>query len=189
MRHRLRRGRRVRDGRAVKLTIPTTRQPRRALCTRAACRASIIPIATGSRWCARTSSSQRRGTKAITAGQKVGEVRAQIGAGKVAFVDQHGSGTFGVFLDQWLAFGFPAHLQYDSAADLAVRTASVAATGPDAGIDMAAATLVISLGPTFSTGAMPASRYNSPSPMRAPSCRTRRFIYIGTPVADRTQRR
>jgi molybdopterin-containing oxidoreductase family iron-sulfur binding subunit len=114
--------------------------------------------------------------------QKLGEVRSSGGAANVAFIDEHGSGSFGSFLDQWLgAFGFPAHLQYDSAADLAVRAANAAAYGvamPT--IDMAAATLVISIGADFLDGR------DAGVPMqlafadaRAKLQNAPRFIYIG----------
>ncbi|MBK6488533.1 MAG: 4Fe-4S dicluster domain-containing protein [Gemmatimonadetes bacterium] len=177
----------VRDGRAVKLEgNPDHPVNRGALCARG--QASLQGLYNPDRY---RQPMVREGGKLVPTTwdkaipllvQKVGEVRAQGGAGKVAFVDQHGSGTFGVFLDQWLgAFGFPAHLQYDSAADLAVRTANVAAYGvPMPGIDMAAATLVISLGADFLDGR------DAGVPMqlafadaRAKLQNAPRFIYIG----------
>ncbi|HPV77939.1 MAG TPA: molybdopterin-dependent oxidoreductase, partial [Gemmatimonadaceae bacterium] len=114
--------------------------------------------------------------------QKVGEVRSKGGAGNVVFIDQHQSGSFGVFLDQWLgAFGFPAHDQYDSGADLAVRAANTMAYGvamPT--LDMSAASLVISLGADFLDGrdaAVPMQLAFADA--RAKLQNAPRFIYIG----------
>ncbi len=114
--------------------------------------------------------------------QKVGEVRSKGGAGNVVFIDQHQSGSFGVFLDQWLgAFGFPAHDQYDSGADLAVRAANTMAYGvamPT--LEMSAASLVISLGADFLDGrdaAVPMQLAFADA--RAKLQNAPRFIYIG----------
>src|SRR4051794_40519791 len=50
--------------------------------------------------------------------QKLGETRSRGQAGGAVFVNQHESGSFPAFLDQWLAgFGMPAHLSVDTEID------------------------------------------------------------------------
>ena len=57
--------------------------------------------------------------------QKIGEVKSRTQASNVVFVNQHESGTFPGFLDQWLsAQGMPAHLSVDSAAPMATIAAN-----------------------------------------------------------------
>ncbi len=114
--------------------------------------------------------------------QKVGETRSKGQGQNVVFVDAYASGSFGVFLDQWLgAFGFPAHVQYDSGADLAVRAANALAYGVAMpGIDMSAASLVISLGADFLDGrdaAVPMQLAFADA--RAKLQHGPRFVYVG----------
>ncbi|MEP7381512.1 MAG: molybdopterin-dependent oxidoreductase [Gemmatimonadota bacterium] len=177
----------VRDGRAIKLEgNPEHPVNHGALCARG--QAALQGLYNPDRY---RSPMVREGGKLVATtwekaipllSQKIGEVRSTGRAGNVAFIDQHASGSFGAFLDQWLgAFGFPAHHQYDSSADLAVRAANSAAYGVAMpGIDMAAATLVISLGADFLDGR------DAGVPMqltfadaRAKLQHAPRFIYIG----------
>ena len=177
----------VRDGRAIKLEgNPDHPVNRGALCARG--QASLQGLYNPDRY---RSPMVREGGKLVPTtwakaipmlSQKIGEVRSTGRAGNVAFIDQHGSGSFGAFLDQWLgAFGFPAHHQYDSAADLAQRAANSAAYGVAMpGIDMAAATLVVSIGADFLDGR------DAGVPMqlafadaRAKLQNAPRFIYVG----------
>ena len=114
--------------------------------------------------------------------QKIGEVRSAGRATNVVFVDQHASGSFGVFLDSWLgAFGFPAHHQYDSDADLAVRAANTIAYGvamPT--LDFAAAQLVISIGADFLDGRGAGVPHQlSFADARAKLQNGPRFVYVG----------
>ena len=114
--------------------------------------------------------------------QKLGAVRSTGGAANVVFIDQHASGSFGLFLDQWLgAFGAPAHYQYDSTADLSVRGANTVAYGvPMPGVDMSAATLVISLGADFLDGrdaGVPMQLTYADA--RAKLQNAPRFVYVG----------
>ncbi|MGH7690927.1 MAG: molybdopterin-dependent oxidoreductase, partial [Gemmatimonadaceae bacterium] len=57
--------------------------------------------------------------------QKLGEVRSRKTAGDAVFLNQHESGSFPEFLDQWLAaFGMKPHLSVDFEADQAVLEAN-----------------------------------------------------------------
>ncbi|HEX3139381.1 MAG TPA: twin-arginine translocation signal domain-containing protein, partial [Rhizobacter sp.] len=63
-------------------------------------------------------------------GQKIGEVKSKGQAANVVFINQHESGTFPGFLDQWLsAQGMPAHLSVDSLAPMATIAANQKAYG------------------------------------------------------------
>ncbi|MFN9309042.1 molybdopterin-dependent oxidoreductase, partial [Gemmatimonas sp.] len=86
--------------------------------------------------------------------QKLGEVKSKGQAGNVVFINQHESGTFPGFLDQWLsANGMPAHLSVDSTAPVATIAANQKAYGaawPQ--LDFSAAKLVVSFGADFLDG-------------------------------------
>ncbi|WP_396207977.1 molybdopterin-dependent oxidoreductase, partial [Gemmatimonas sp.] len=86
--------------------------------------------------------------------QKIGEVKSKGQAGNVVFVNQHESGTFPGFLDQWLsANGMPNHLSVDSTAPVATIAANQKAYGaawPQ--LDFGAAKLVVSFGADFLDG-------------------------------------
>ncbi|MEP6766404.1 MAG: molybdopterin-dependent oxidoreductase, partial [Gemmatimonadaceae bacterium] len=86
--------------------------------------------------------------------QKMGEVKSRGGAGNVAFINQHQSGTFPGFVDAWLsAQGMPAHYSYDSGAPLAAIAANQKAYGAEwPQIDFSAAKLVLSFGADFLDG-------------------------------------
>ncbi|MBL0940157.1 MAG: 4Fe-4S dicluster domain-containing protein [Gemmatimonadaceae bacterium] len=86
--------------------------------------------------------------------QKIGEVKSKGTAGNVVFLNQHESGTFPGFLDQWLsANSMPNHLSVDSMAPVATIAANVKAYGvawPQ--LDFEAAKLVVSFGADFIDG-------------------------------------
>lgn len=86
--------------------------------------------------------------------QKLGEVKSKGLSGSVVFVNQHETGTFPGFLDQWLAAqGMPAHLSVDSRAPHAAIAANQKAYGvawPK--LDFGAARLVVSFGADFLDG-------------------------------------
>ena len=86
--------------------------------------------------------------------QKIGEVKSKGQAGNVVFINQHESGTFPGFLDQWLsANGMPNHLSVDSTAPVAIIAANqkaYGATWPQ--LDFGAAKLVVSFGADFLDG-------------------------------------
>ena len=83
--------------------------------------------------------------------QKLGEVKSKGQAGNVVFINQHESGTFSGFLDQWLsANGMPNHLSIDSTAPIATIAANQKAYGaawPQ--LAFGAAKLVVSFGADF----------------------------------------
>ncbi|MGH7655397.1 MAG: molybdopterin-dependent oxidoreductase, partial [Gemmatimonadaceae bacterium] len=82
--------------------------------------------------------------------QKLGEARKSGAAGAV-FINQHEQGSFGAFLDQWLAgYGMPAHLSYDAEAPLstiAANRASYSVAWPK--LEFAAAKLIVSFGADY----------------------------------------
>ena len=86
--------------------------------------------------------------------QKLGEVRSKGTAGNAVFINQHETGTFPGFLDQWLlANGMPAHLSVDPLAPTATIAANQKAYGGAwPSLDFAAAKLVISFGADFLDG-------------------------------------
>ncbi len=86
--------------------------------------------------------------------QRIGEAKSKGQAGNAVFINQHESGTFPGFLDQWLsANGMPAHLSVDSTAPMATLAANQEAYGVAwPGLDFGAAKLVISFGADFLDG-------------------------------------
>ena len=57
--------------------------------------------------------------------EKINETRTRGALGNAVFINQHESGSFGFFLDQWLgALGMPAHISYDAEADHAAIAAN-----------------------------------------------------------------
>ncbi len=86
--------------------------------------------------------------------QKIGEVKSRGQSGSVVFINQHESGTFPGFLDQWLAAqGMPAHLSVDSTAPVASIAANQKAYGAAwPALDFSSATLVLSFGADFLDG-------------------------------------
>ncbi|MFN9203586.1 MAG: molybdopterin-dependent oxidoreductase, partial [Gemmatimonas sp.] len=86
--------------------------------------------------------------------QKLGEVKSKGQAGNAVFINQHESGTFPGFLDQWLsANGMPNHLSVDSTAPIATIAGNQKAYGTAwPALDFAAAKLVVSFGADFLDG-------------------------------------
>ncbi len=86
--------------------------------------------------------------------QKVGEVKSRGQAGGVVFINQHETGSFAGFLDQWLAAqGMPAHLGVDAQAPAATIAANQKAYGAAwPALDFGAAKLVVSFGADFLDG-------------------------------------
>jgi molybdopterin-containing oxidoreductase family iron-sulfur binding subunit len=86
--------------------------------------------------------------------QKLGEVKSKGQAGNVVFINQHETGTFPGFLDQWLsAQGMPAHLSVDSTAPTATIAANQKAYGAAwPALDFNAAKLIVSFGADFLDG-------------------------------------
>ncbi|MFN8667101.1 MAG: 4Fe-4S dicluster domain-containing protein [Gemmatimonadaceae bacterium] len=177
----------VRDGRAIKLEgNPDHPVNRGALCARG--QAALQGLYNPDRY---RQPLVREGGKLVPTtwdkglallSQKIGEVKAKGSGQNVVFLSEQDAGSFGVFLDQWLgAFGFGAHLQYDSSADLALRAANVAAYGTAMpGVDMSAASLVISLGADFLDG----REASVPMQLAFADARAKlqhapRFVYVG----------
>jgi len=85
---------------------------------------------------------------------KLGEVKSKGQAGNAVFINQHESGTFPGFLDQWLAAqGMPAHLSVDPLAPSATLAANQKAYGASwPALDFSAAKLILSFGADFLDG-------------------------------------
>ena len=84
---------------------------------------------------------------------RLGEAKSK-GAANAVFINQHETGTFAGFLDQWLAAnGMPAHLSVDAMAPMATIAANEKAYGTAwPALDFSAAKLVISFGADFLDG-------------------------------------
>jgi len=90
-----------------------------------------------------------------TLAQRLGELRSRGQAANSVFINQHESGSFPAFLDQWLAgYGMPAHLSYDADAPLSTVAANRQAYGGVSWprLDFDAARLVVSFGADFLDG-------------------------------------
>jgi Fe-S-cluster-containing dehydrogenase component len=114
--------------------------------------------------------------------QRVIETRASGRAGNAVFINQHESGSFPAFLNDWLAaFGMPPHLSYDAQADFAAIAAnrqSFQVSWPRH--DFAAARLVISFGADFLDSWGPTVTYQLDwAAARADFARAPRLIYVG----------
>ena len=86
--------------------------------------------------------------------QKLGESKGGAGAAGAVFINQHEQGSFGAFLDQWLAgYGMPPHISYDAEAPLGAIAANRAAYGVSwPKLDFQAARLVVSFAADFLDG-------------------------------------
>ena len=86
--------------------------------------------------------------------QKMGEVKSKGSAASALFINQHETGTFPGFLDQWLsANGMPAHISVDAMAPSATIAANQKAYGAAwPALDFSTAKLVISFGADFLDG-------------------------------------
>ena len=86
--------------------------------------------------------------------QKLCEAKSKGQSANAVFINQHEQGSFGAFLDQWLAgYGMPAHLSYDAEAPLstiAANRASYNVAWPQ--LDFSAAKLVVSFGADYLDG-------------------------------------
>src|SRR3954465_8182456 len=114
--------------------------------------------------------------------QRFGEIRSRGGAANAVFINQHESGSFPGFLDQWLTgFGMPAHLSYDAGAD----HAAIAANRQTYGVawpklDFRAPRLGVSIGADFldSWGAMVPQQLDF-ADARADHNNAPRLVYVG----------
>lgn len=114
--------------------------------------------------------------------QKLGETRSRGGAANAVFINQHESGSFPAFLDQWLAeFGMPAHLSYDAGVDteaIAAHTAAYGVAWPR--FDFNATSLIVSFGADFLDGWGPAVPQQLDwADARAKLVGAPRLIYVG----------
>jgi Fe-S-cluster-containing dehydrogenase component/NADH dehydrogenase/NADH:ubiquinone oxidoreductase subunit G len=86
--------------------------------------------------------------------QKLGESKSKAQAASAVFINQHEQGSFGAFLDQWLAgYGMPAHISYDAEAPIstiAANRASYNVAWPK--LDFAAAKVIVSFGADYLDG-------------------------------------
>lgn len=177
----------VRDGRTIKLEgNPAHPLSRGALC--ASGQAALQGLYNPDRY---RTPMIRKGGKLVPAkwdealrlfSQKLGETRSRGQAGNAVFVNQHESGSFPVFLDQWLAnYGMPAHVSYDAGADAAAMAAHTAAYGVAwPRFDFSAASLVVSFGADFleNWGAMVPQQLDW-ADARAKLVGAPRLIYVG----------
>ncbi|HEX9564343.1 MAG TPA: molybdopterin-dependent oxidoreductase [Gemmatimonadaceae bacterium] len=177
----------VRDGRAIKLEgNPAHPVNRGALCARG--QAALQGLYNPDRY---RGPMVREGSQLVPATWEVAlqRVRQQIAAVRVAgtgrgvrFVSQHESGSFGGFVDQWMAAaGFGEHLAFDPEADLAVRAVNQAEYGSASpALDFAAAQLIVSIGADFLDGwGSSVSQQLSFAAARARLAVAPRFVYVG----------
>jgi len=147
----------TRDGRTIKLEgNPAHPLNRGALCARG--QASLQGLYNPDRY--RTPMVRKGNALVATTwkdaiallAQKLGGARGQLA--NAVFINQHESGSFPAFLDQWLgAYGIPAHVSYDGGADTAAMAAHTAAYGVAwPRFDFTAASLVVSFGADFLDG-------------------------------------
>ena len=85
---------------------------------------------------------------------EIGEAKSKGQSAGAVFINQHEQGSFGAFLDQWLAgYGMPAHISYDAEAPLstiAANRASYNVAWPK--LDFAAAKVIVSFGADYLDG-------------------------------------
>jgi molybdopterin-containing oxidoreductase family iron-sulfur binding subunit len=177
----------VRDGRAIKLEgNPEHPVNRGALCARG--QAALQGLYNPDRY---RGPMVRRDNRLVPATweealalvrQRLDEARASNAAGGVRFVSQHENGSFGAFVDQWMAAGgFGAHLAFDPEADLAARAANQAEYGSAwPALDFTAARLIVSVGADFLDGwGASVAHQLSFADARAKLIDAPRFVYIG----------
>lgn len=114
--------------------------------------------------------------------QQLTAVRSAGTSRGVRFVTAHENGSFGGFVDQWMAAGgFGAHLAYDPEADLAARAVNRAEYGVAwPGYDFTAARLIVSIGADFLDGwGASVAHQLSFADARARLVEAPRFVYIG----------
>ena len=114
--------------------------------------------------------------------QKLGEAKSRNAASNAVFINQHESGSFADFVDQWLAaFGMRPHLSVDFEADQAALEANRKSYGVAwPRINFAAASLIVSFGADFLDG------WGASVPQQLDFAEARskfatapRFVYIG----------
>src|SRR5215218_9228937 len=112
--------------------------------------------------------------------QRLGEVRSRGQAANVAFLNQHESGSFPAFLDQWLAaFGLPAHYAVDPDASVGVLAANRAAYGAASPTwDFKAARLIVGVNAEFLDSNNVAAQLDW-ADARAQIETAPRFVYVG----------
>ncbi|GAC1517234.1 MAG: hypothetical protein NVS1B4_16680 [Gemmatimonadaceae bacterium] len=114
--------------------------------------------------------------------QKVGEAKSTGRAANVVFVNEHETGSFPGFLNEWLAaFGMPNHLSYTAVADTAVVEANRQSYGVGwPGVSFAKAKLIISFGADFLDGWGPNVPYQLDwADARAKAVDAPRMVYVG----------
>jgi molybdopterin-containing oxidoreductase family iron-sulfur binding subunit len=114
--------------------------------------------------------------------QKLGEAKSKGQAANAVFINAHEQGSFGAFLDQWLAgYGMPAHLSYDAEAPLstiAANRASFGAAWPRH--DFAAAKMIVSFGADFLDGwGLPVTQQLDFADARAKLDGGPKVVYVG----------
>jgi anaerobic selenocysteine-containing dehydrogenase/Fe-S-cluster-containing dehydrogenase component len=89
-----------------------------------------------------------------TLATKLGEVRSKGQAANAVFINQHETGSFPAFLDNWLRdYGMPAHISYDADAPASAIAANKTAYGVAwPALDFDAASLIVSFGADFLDG-------------------------------------
>src|SRR5688572_1803827 len=104
------------------------------------------------------------------------------GAANAVFVNQHESGSFPAFLDQWLAgYSMPAHISYDGEAPHAVLQANRQSYGVSwPGLDFSAARLIVAVGADFlDLWGASVPQQLAFADARAKLANAPRFVYIG----------
>jgi len=104
------------------------------------------------------------------------------GAANAVFVNQHETGSFPAFLDQWLAgYGMPAHIAYDGEAPHAVLQANRQSFGSAwPALDFSAARLIVAIGADFlDLWGASVPQQLSFADARAKLADAPRFIYVG----------
>ena len=144
----------TRDGRTIKLEgNPAHPVNRGALCARG--QASVQGLYNPDRY--RHPMARRSGKlERITWDEGMKMLRERLaglgaGAANAVFVNQHETGSFPAFLDQWLAgYSMPAHIAYDGEAPHAVIQANRQTYGAAwPALDFAAAKLIVAVGADF----------------------------------------
>ena len=117
-----------------------------------------------------------------TLGQQLSALQTNGQAGSAVFINQHETGSFPAFLDEWLAAqGMPAHLSYDALAQTAVIEANRQSYGVAwPALDFTKAKLIVSFGADFlETWGANVPQQLSFADARAKLVDAPRFVYIG----------
>ena len=175
----------TRDGRAIKLEgNPAHPVNHGALCARG--QASLQGLYNPDRY--RHPMARKNGKlERITWDEGIRTLRERIaglgaGAANAVFVNQHETGSFAAFLDQWLAgYGMPAHVAYDGEAPHAVMQANRQSYGSAwPALDFSAAKLIVAIGADFiELWGASVTQQLSFADARAMLADAPRFVYIG----------